>query len=90
MAGSLLDVNQVASKLNLTPQQVRNLCRANKIKNQKISGVWLIEENEVNNYYANNCCGKTINQSNNYDETEIKDKPIALSFLVVQWEWTSA
>lgn len=82
MKSTLIDINEASKILRLSPQQVRNLCRAGKIKCKKIGGTWVIEDYQVGNYYDSNCCGVAEDQAAYYTHTEIeaKKKPIALSF----------
>lgn len=79
---TLLDVNTVAQKLSLTPQQVRNLCRSGKLKAKKIGPNWVIEETHAQYHYDNNSCGVAEDQVSYITRDELceKKKPIALSF----------
>jgi DNA (cytosine-5)-methyltransferase 1 len=82
MASTLIDIKKAAKKLSLTPQQVRNLCRARKIPCEKVGGAWVIHESEISNYYDLNTCGIAEDQAA-YIATPVnkkKNKPIALSF----------
>ncbi len=82
VASTLVDIKKAAKKLSLTPQQVRNLCRAGKIPCERIGGSWVIRENEISNYYDLNTCGIAEDQAA-YLTTPVnkkKNKPIALSF----------
>lgn len=82
MKSTLLDIDRASKVLNITPQQVRTLCRNKKIPSEKISGRWVIYEKDILNYYDNNSCGTTENQGTYYTNTQItaNAKPIALSF----------
>lgn len=82
MGSTLIDIKKAAKKLDLTPQQVRNLCRADKITCEKVGGAWVIRENEVNKYYDRNTCGVAEDHETYHTRAEIitKKKPIALSF----------
>ena len=82
MDNPLIDTKEASKILNLTPQQVRNLCRSGKIPCKKISGAWVIYENEIINYYDNNSCGVAEDQATYYTHSEItsRKKPKALSF----------
>jgi len=79
---TLIDVKEAAQLLNLTPQQVRNLCRNGKLQGKKIGDIWLIEKDNILKYYDKSTCGVAENQTNYYTNKEIKaiKKPIALSF----------
>jgi DNA (cytosine-5)-methyltransferase 1 len=82
MASTLIDIRKAAKKLNLTPQQVRNLCRAGKISCEKIGGAWVILENEISNYYDLNTCGVAEDHAAYVTASvnKSKNKTIALSF----------
>ncbi|MCF6238665.1 MAG: class I SAM-dependent methyltransferase, partial [Candidatus Marinimicrobia bacterium] len=77
-----MDISKASNLLNITPQQVRNLCRDRKIPSEKISGRWLLYEHDVHNYYDNNSCGTAENQETYYTNEQVisSNKPIALSF----------
>jgi DNA (cytosine-5)-methyltransferase 1 len=82
MEGTKLNVKTAASFLNLTVQQVRNLCRSGKIPSQRFGRSWVIENEDLQKYYDNNSCGLTIDKSyssGNADPLAFR-KPIALSF----------
>jgi len=78
MKSTLIDVKSAASKLNLSPQQVRNLCRTGKLRGEKVGNSWVIHSNQISNYYDNNTCGVAEDQAAYF--TNRKRKPIALSF----------
>jgi DNA (cytosine-5)-methyltransferase 1 len=82
MQSTILDISKASNLLNITPQQVRNLCRDKKIPSEKISGRWLLYEHDVHNYYDNNSCGTAENQEIHYTNEQFtsSNKPIALSF----------
>lgn len=82
MQSTLVDVSKASSLLNITPQQVRNLCRDKKIPSEKISGRWVIYEQDVYRYYDESSCGTAENQETYYTNAQVasKNKPIALSF----------
>lgn len=82
MASTLVDINKASEILKITPQQVRSLCRSKKLPCEKISGSWVLYEQEIYNYYDNSNCGTAENQATYYTNQEIlsKNKPIALSF----------
>lgn len=79
---TILSINSVAKKLNLTPQQVRNLCRNGNLKADKPGGSWIIYEDAVQEYYDKNCCGVAEDQAGYHTRKEIINakKPVALSF----------
>ena len=83
MHSTLITIKEAAEKLDLTPQQVRNLCRDNKLYAEKVGNTWVLEEQLVIDYMAKNSCGKTDDKVTT--ATKINDglnfkKPIALSF----------
>jgi len=82
MQSTLVDINKASNLLNITPQQVRNLCRDKKIPSEKISGRWLLYEHDVHNYYDKSSCGTAENQETYYTNEQVvsSNKPIALSF----------
>ncbi|MGL1932248.1 MAG: DNA cytosine methyltransferase [Desulfotalea sp.] len=82
MKSTLIDVAEASTVLNITPQQVRNLCRDKKVPSKKISGRWVLYERDVLKYYDNSSCGTAENQETHYTNTQVslKNKPIALSF----------
>jgi hypothetical protein len=51
MQSTFVDIGKASDLLNITPQQVRNLCRDKKIPSEKVAGRWVLYENDVNNYY---------------------------------------
>jgi len=76
----MISIREASKILNLTPQQVRNLCRNNKLDGAKIGGTWVLNQEVVNDYYAHNNCGVAEDQIQ-YKKLESKLKaPIALSF----------
>ena len=79
---TLLDVKKAAVILNLTPQQVRALCRSGKLKSEKVGRSWIIEKTHIDNYYDSNTCGVAEDQVSYLTRAEIlaTQKPIALSF----------
>ncbi len=79
MKSTLIDIKTASEKLNLSPQQVRNLCRTRKIKSEKVGKSWIIRESNVNNYYDNHSCGIAEDQVV-YSPNKFKKKPVALSF----------
>lgn len=76
----MLSVKDVASKLNLSPQQVRNLCRKGKLKSNKVGRTWVIEERDVKIFFDNSYCGVAQDQPSYVKRKKDCGKPIALSF----------
>lgn len=83
MKGTKITIKEASSKLNLTPQQVRNLCRYEKLPSEKIGNTWVINEEEVEYYKSTNSCGriedKNLSKQENTNKIEFNE-PIALSF----------
>lgn len=82
MKSTLIDISKASEILKITPQQVRNLCRSNKLPCEKISGSWVLYEHEIHKYYDNSSCGVAENQPSYFTNQEVlsNNKPIALSF----------
>lgn len=77
----MLSINEAATKLNLTPQQVRNLCRDGKISAEKVGRTWIVSEDAVTNYCSTTSAGVAEDQLfYGLGEVKREDKPIALSF----------
>lgn len=79
----MISSKEAATRLNLTPQQVRNLCRESKIEAEKVGSSWILKEEDVEYYKSNNKCGYTEDQyhTDNKERLELNFKqPIALSF----------
>lgn len=75
----MVDIQKASKKLNLTPQQVRNLCRDGKIDAKKIGSSWGIEEKEVDRYYSESSCGMVADQQLALYKKKVKH-PLVLSF----------
>lgn len=84
MEDNLLSVEQVTYELDVTPQQVRNLCRAGKIGARKVGNSWVIKESDLNKYKVK--ATKVVLESETEDRgrstlhLQYHIKPIALSF----------
>lgn len=76
----MLSVTEAAVKLNLTPQQVRNLCRTEKLKAEKIGNTWIIREKSIEDVISSTHCGVAEDQSAYIFNERDSNKPIALSF----------
>jgi DNA (cytosine-5)-methyltransferase 1 len=63
MKSTPYSVKDAAAKLALSPQQVRNLCRDGKIPSTRVGRTWVLEENDVLNYFHKNSCGITKDQA---------------------------
>lgn len=76
----MLSVSEAAVKLNLTPQQVRNLCKNEKLKSEKIGSTWIINEKSINQLISSSHCGVAEDRAIYGFSNRDKSKPIALSF----------
>lgn len=74
----MISVKQASEKLNISPQQIRNLCRDGKVKSEKIGNSWVIDEDDLENFFDNSFCGIAEDQPKCIEN--IDGKPIALSF----------
>ncbi|PKL11648.1 MAG: modification methylase SinI [Spirochaetae bacterium HGW-Spirochaetae-8] len=54
---TLIDVEQASRRLNLSEQQVRNLCRSGKINAVQLGTTWVLTEEAIDKYYENSSCG---------------------------------
>lgn len=63
MKSPKLSIKDAANKLDLSPQQVRNLCRSGKIPSTRVGRTWVLEENDVIEYFHNNSCGDAKDQA---------------------------
>lgn len=80
MSSTQISIQETAEKLSLTPQQVRSLCRENKLYAKKVGKTWIIDEQEVEYYKAHNTCGETNDKIRNTISYDYEKAPIALSF----------
>lgn len=76
----MLSVNEVAVILNLTPQQIRNLCRDSKLKSEKLGRTWIIDQKDVDSFLSSTSYGVAMDQASYGTGKKRSDKPIALSF----------
>ncbi|HAP69387.1 MAG TPA: modification methylase SinI [Flavobacteriales bacterium] len=77
----MLSIKEASSKLDLTPQQVRNLCRDGKIVAEKVGSTWVMSEDALTNYCSSTSAGVAEDQLfYGIGEVKREDKPIALSF----------
>ncbi|MDH5604644.1 MAG: DNA cytosine methyltransferase [Cyclobacteriaceae bacterium] len=76
----MLSVTEAAVKLNLTPQQVRNLCRDSKLKSEKIGSTWIINEKSIEELISTSHCGMAEDQAIYGFTARDRNKPVALSF----------
>lgn len=82
MADHLIDSKKAAKLLNITPQQVRNLCRDKRLEATQIAGTWVINENDLYAFSDQTNYRVAENQDTYYTHKEIAalKKPVALSF----------
>ena len=76
----MVSVEIASKKLNITPQQVRTLCRTGKLKSEKVGNSWIIEESNLNYYFDTTCSGVAEDQVTYKRNTKSNENPIALSF----------
>lgn len=76
----MLSVTEAAIKLNLTPQQVRNLCRDSKLKSEKIGSTWIINEKSIEELIRSSHCGVAEDQAIYGFTGRDRNRPLALSF----------
>ena len=74
---TFFDITQSADKLNISPQQVRSLCRFGKIQAQRVGNSWMIDEHTMEEFIATNSYGEVSDRINTQ---QISGQPIALSF----------
>lgn len=77
--GSFLSVSQAAHLLNLSPQQVRNLCRKQELESTKVGNSWIINREAILYRKTNLMDTKVMEDRPTYTIAK-KNKPIALSF----------
>lgn len=75
-----MSVSEVAVKLNLSPQQVRNLCREGVLKSEKVGRSWIVSEQDLESFYDSSYRGVAEDQPVYHTKRKPSQKPIALSF----------
>lgn len=79
--GTMLSIKEAAYQLQLTTQQVRNLCRDGKLKAEKVGRSWIISEVDLEAYCSSSSAGVAEDQLfYGLGAPERSNKPIALSF----------
>ncbi len=73
-------VKEASIKLNISAQQVRNLCRNGKLKSKKVGNIWVIDKYSLNDFFDNSYCGVAEDQPKYNKVSKDEGKPIALSF----------
>lgn len=77
----MLSIAEVAERLNISPQQVRNLCRDGKLFAEKVGRSWVVEEQALEDFCSCTSAGVAEDQLfYGLGKRERTDKPIALSF----------
>lgn len=77
----MLSVKEVSDILQITPQQVRNLCRDGKMKAEKVGKSWIINEADLEGYCSSTSAGVAEDQLfYGIGVPKRSNKPIALSF----------
>jgi DNA (cytosine-5)-methyltransferase 1 len=77
----MLSVKEVSDRLQITPQQVRNLCRDGKMKAERVGKSWIISESDLEDYYSSTSAGVAEDQLfYGLGTPKRSNKPIALSF----------
>lgn len=76
----MISVKEASKKLNISPQQIRNLCRSEKIKSEKVGNSWIIDEYDLERFFDNSFCGVAEDQPKYIKNSDDDGKPIALSF----------
>ena len=59
---TLLDVETTARRLNLSEQQVRNLCRSGKLPAEQVGKSWILRDDDIEDYYDSSSCGVAKDQ----------------------------
>lgn len=78
---TMLSVKEVAEKINVSPQQVRNLCRDGKINAERLGRSWAISESALEDYCSSTSAGVAEDQLfYGLGIPKRESKPIALSF----------
>lgn len=76
-----MSIKEAALKLDLTPQQVRNLCRDGKVQADKVGRTWIISEEALKDYFSSTSAGVAEDQLfYGIGEVKRENKPIAISF----------
>ena len=77
----MLSIKEAAERLQITPQQVRNLCRVGKINAEKVGRTWIIKEGDLDDYCSSSSAGVAEDQLfYGLGIPKRINKPISLSF----------
>ncbi|WP_373495780.1 DNA cytosine methyltransferase [Aquiflexum sp.] len=84
MDSTKYSVEEASKELDLTPQQVRNLCRNQKIYAERFGKVWILNEAALEDYKSKSNSGyvndrESLASNSDFDTLQFKN-PIALSF----------
>lgn len=81
MESTIVSINEAASKLGISPQQVRNLCRSGKIECMRVGSTWAVDEAQLENFYFSSRHSVVEDQPKiSRPVMKSEKKPIALSF----------
>ncbi len=82
MSDQLIDSKKAAKILKITPQQVRNLCRDQRLKAEQVGGTWVINKTDLYSFAEQSKYTVAEDQPTYLTHKEIiqRKKPIALSF----------
>lgn len=75
----MISVESASKKLNITPQQVRSLCRTGKLKSEKVGNTWIIDNYTLENFIDSSHLGVAEDQAT-YIKNSSSNNPIVLSF----------
>ncbi len=77
----MLSIKEASDRLQVSSQQVRNLCRLGKIKAERVGRTWIIRESDLDGYCASTSAGVAEDQLfYGLGIPKRNHKPIALSF----------
>lgn len=77
----MISIREASKKLDLTPQQVRNLCRDGKIQAEKVGRTWVLSERALSDYCSSTSAGVAEDRLfYGLGEVKRENKPVALSF----------
>ncbi len=78
---TMLSIKEASAKLNLTPQQVRNLCRDRKVHAERVGRTWVISEDALMDYCSTSTAGVAEDQLfYGLGKVKREEKPVVLSF----------
>jgi DNA (cytosine-5)-methyltransferase 1 len=82
MADQLIDSKRAAQLLDLTVQQIRNMCRNGRFPSKRIGKTWILKEGDIKSFAKNNNYCFAEDHESYYSSRELKSnkKLTALSF----------